>query len=100
MINHKRTERIYRQEGLILRIRRRKKMASLLRMEVPKPSYPNHIWSMDFMRDSLACGRTIKVLSVVDEYTRKWFRIEVDMSINGVRVERELTEVGTPEGCA
>jgi putative transposase len=78
MINHKRTERIYRQEGLILRIRRRKKMSSLLRMEVPKPSYPNHIWSMDFMRDSLANGRTIKVLSVVDEYTRKCFRIEVD----------------------
>src|SRR4030043_2226127 len=64
MINHKRTERIYRQEGLILRIRRRKKMSSLLRMEVPKPSYPNHIWSMAFMRNSLACGRTIKGLSV------------------------------------
>ena len=98
MINHKRTERIYRQEGLILRIRRRKKMSSLLRMEVPKPSYPNHIWSMDFMRDSLACGRTIKVLSVVDEYTRKCFRIEVDTSINGVRVARALTEIGQTEG--
>ncbi len=37
MINHKRTERIYRQEGLILRIRRRKKMSSLLRTDIPKP---------------------------------------------------------------
>jgi putative transposase len=98
MINHKRTERIYKQEGLILRIRRRKKMSSLLRMEVPKPSYPNHIWSMDFMRDSLAGGRTIKVLSVVDEYTRKCFRIEVDTSINGVRVARALTEISQTEG--
>jgi putative transposase len=53
---------------------------------------------MDFMRDSLAGGRTIKVLSVVDEYTRKCFRIEVDTSINSVRVARILTEVGQTEG--
>ena len=98
MLNHKRTERIYKQEGLILRIRRRKKLSSLLRIETPKPGYPNHIWSMDFMRDSLACGRSIKVLSIVDEYTRKCFRIEVDTSINGVRVARALTETGLTEG--
>ncbi len=93
VINHKRTERLYRQEGLILRIRRRKKMSSLLRTDIPKPNYPNHIWSMDFMRDSLANGRAIKILSIVDEYTRKCFRIEVDTSINGVRVTRVLTEI-------
>jgi len=98
MINHKRTERLYRQEGLILRIRRRNKISSLLRTDFPKPNYPNHIWSMDFMRDSLANGRAIKVLSVVDEYTRKCFRIEVDTSINGVRVARVLTEIAKVEG--
>jgi putative transposase len=98
MINHKRTERIYRQEGFILRIRRRKKMSSLLRTEIPKPKYPDHIWSMDFMWDSLANGRTTKVLSVVDEYTHKCFRIEVDTSINGVRVARVLTEIAQIEG--
>ncbi len=97
VINHKRTERLYRQEGLILRIRRRKKMSSLLRTEVPKPNYPNQIWSMDFMRDSLANGRAIKVLSVVDEYTRKCFRIEVDTSINGMRVTRVLSEIARLE---
>ena len=93
VINHKRTERLYRQEGLILRIRRRKKLSSLLRTDIPKPDYPNHIWSMDFMRDSLANSRSIKILSIVDEYTRKCFRIEVDTSINGVRVTRVLTEI-------
>jgi len=97
-INHKRTERIYRQEGLILRIRRRKKLSSLLRVDIPKPDYPNHIWSMDFMRDSLANGRAIKILSIVDEYTRKCFRIEVDTSINGLRVTRVLTEISQIEG--
>jgi putative transposase len=97
VINHKRTERLYRQEGLILRIRRRKKMSSLLRTERPKPNYPNQIWSMDFMRDSLANGRAIKVLSVVDEHTRKCFRIEVDTSINGMRVTRVLSEIAQLE---
>ena len=93
VINHKRTERLYRQEGLILRIRRRKKLSSFLRTDIPKPDYPNHIWSMDFMRDSLSNGRAIKILSIVDEYTRKCFRIEVDTSINGVRVTRVLAEI-------
>jgi len=97
-INHKRTERLYRQEGLALRIRRRKKMASLLRTEMPRPEYANHIWSMDFMRDNLSDGRAIKLLSVVDEYTRKCLRIEVDTSINGLRVSRILSEISRKEG--
>lgn len=97
-INHKRTERIYRQEGLSLRIRRRRKMASLLRVELPKPKHPNHIWSMDFMKDALGCGRKFKVLPILDEYTRKCFRIEVDNSINGVRVCCVLGEIAQTEG--
>lgn len=98
LINHKRTERIYREEGLSLRIKRRRKMASMLRSEVPKPERPNHIWSMDFMSDSLANGRRFKVLPVVDEYSRKCHRIEVDTSINGVRVCRVLSEISQKEG--
>jgi putative transposase len=97
-INHKRTERLYREEGLALRIKRRKKLASLLRTQIPRPNSANHIWSMDFMRDNLSDGRTIKVLSVLDEYTRKCFRIEVDTSINGVHVARVLSEISQIEG--
>lgn len=98
VINHKRTERIYKQQGLMLRMRRRKRLSSQLRLDVPKPQYPNHIWSMDFMRDNLSGGRTMKVLSVVDEYTRKCLAIEVDTSINGTRVARVLSEIGQLEG--
>lgn len=97
MINHKRTERIYKEEGLILRIRHRKKIASALRAEVPKPEQPNHIWSMDFMRDSLSDSRKFKVLPIVDEYTHKCFKIEVDTSINGMRVCRALSEISQRE---
>jgi len=98
IINHKRTERIYREEGLSLRIKRRKKMASTLRVEVPRPTHPNHIWSMDFMKDGLSDGRKLKVLPIVDEYTKKSFRIEVDTSITGARVVRILNEIAPAEG--
>lgn len=100
-MNHKRTERIYRQEGLSLRIRRRKKMASQVRTGLVKPDHPNHIWGMDFMRDNLANGSSFKILSVVDEYTRRCHRTETDTSITGVRVTGILNEVrlvvGLPE---
>ena len=97
-INHKRTERIYREEGLSLRIRRRRKMASVLRVELPKPARSNHIWSMDFMSDALCDGRKLKVFPVVDQYNRKCHRIEVDTSINGVRVCRVLSEISQSQG--
>lgn len=98
IINHKRTERIYKEEGLSLRVKRRKKTASTLRVEVPRPEHPNHIWSMDFVKDALSSGRKLKVLPIVDEYTKKSFRIEVDTSITGARVVRILTEIASEEG--
>lgn len=98
VINHKRTERIYKQEGLSLRIKRHKKTASTLRIEVPRPTHPNHIWSMDFMKDALSNGRKLKVLPIVDEYTKKCFRIEVDTSITGARVVSILNEITPQEG--
>jgi putative transposase len=98
MINHKKTERIYKEKKLALRIRRRKKFASLLRAEIPRPDYPNHIWSMDFMKDSLSCGRKIKVLPIVDEYSRKCYSVEVDTSITGRRVCEILNRISFIEG--
>jgi len=98
MINHKRTERIYIEEGLSLRIRRRKKMASLLRVELSQPTHTNHIWSMDFVSDCLSSGRRFKALTIMDEYSRKCFKIEVDTSINGVRVCRVLNEIAYSNG--
>ena len=53
MINHKRTERIYKEEGLALRIRRRKKMAAIQRVEALTPTRVNERWSMDFVSDAL-----------------------------------------------
>ena len=101
VINHKRTERIYREEGLALAIRRRKKRASVMRIELDKPTRPNEQWAMDFVSDCLANGRRIRVLTIIDVHTREALKTVVDTSIGGERVTRELNELhfkrGLPE---
>jgi len=97
-INHKRTERIYREENLLLRKRKKKKLASLLRVPVPSSLYPNHIWSMDFIHDSLANGRMLKNMTLIDEYSRRCHAIEVDTSLTGRRVVETLDRVSFTQG--
>jgi len=98
MLNHKRTERIYQEEKLSLRRKRKRKNVSGMRLELPKPERINHIWSMDFVSDAITSSRKLKALTVVDEFTRKCHRIEVDTSINGMRVCRVLDEIGERAG--
>jgi putative transposase len=57
VVNHKRTERIYKEEGLGLRRKRRRKGAAGVRMVIPAPERPNQKWSMDFVTDSIVTGR-------------------------------------------
>jgi putative transposase len=96
--NHKRTERIYRQEKLSLRVKRRKKLASQARVELPKADRPNQLWSMDFLQDALYDGRRIRLLPIIDTYTRECFRIEVDTSIGGKRVAGVLSQISAVRG--
>jgi putative transposase len=96
--NHKRTERIYRQEKLSLRIRKRKKLASQGRVELPKAERPNQLWAMDFLQDALYNGRRIRLLPIIDTYTKECFRIEVDTSIGGQRVAAVLSQIAAFRG--
>lgn len=99
MINHKRTERIYVDEKLSLRRKRkRRKTASMYRSEIPVAQRRNHIWSMDFVSDAASGSRKLKMLTVVDTFTRKCLDIVVDTSINGHRVCRILDEITEKEG--
>jgi putative transposase len=98
VINHKRTERIYREERLALSIRRRKKLASQGRIEISKAERPNELWAMDFMQDALHNGRRIRLLTVVDTYTKESLRIEVDTSIRGTRVAEILSQITSLRG--
>ena len=98
VINHKRTERIYGEEKLSLRRKNKRKRVAGLRLDLPKPARSNLVWCMDFVSDTALSNRKLKALPIVDVYTKKCHRIEVDTSINGVRVCRVLDEVGEREG--
>jgi putative transposase len=90
VINHKKTERLYRQAGLSLRIKKRRKLSAALRLSLPTPSKLNQIWAMDFVSDSLANCRRFRCLNIIDLYTRECLKIVVDTSIGGVRVTKTL----------
>lgn len=93
LINHKRTERLYREEGLSLRRKKRKKRISHLRVLMDRPERVNHHWSMDFVSDSLYNGRRFRVLTIVDNFSRECPALEVDHSLTGKRVTRVLDRI-------
>ena len=87
--NPKRTYRLYREEGLQVRTKRRKK---LIRPRVPMlvPNGVNQRWSMDFVSDQLANGRRLRILNIVDDFSRECVLQVIDFSISGHRLAREL----------
>jgi putative transposase len=95
--NYKRIERLYREEGLTVRRRPRKRVAQA-RVPRPVPSGPNVRWSMDFVRDTTARGRVFRALTVVDEFTRECLAIEVDTSLPAVRVAGALDQIAAGRG--
>jgi len=101
VVNHKKTERIYREEGLSLRKRKRRKTAAMARVILPTALRPNERWSMDFVTDSIVTGRRFRALVIVDDYSRECPVIEVDTSLGGRRVVsilEKLTDLrGLPE---
>ena len=98
VINHKKVERIYREEGLSLRKRKRKKMAAQIRVILPPAQRPNERWSMDFVSDSLVTGRRFRALTIVDDFSRECPAIEVDTSLGGARVVQVLERLAELRG--
>jgi putative transposase len=92
-INHKRIERLYRDERLAVRRKRRKRVAQMERRPRTLPSQADERWSMDFTADSLASGRGFRTLDIVDDFTRECLAIEVDTALSGERVTRVLDRV-------
>ena len=97
-INVKRTYRIYREEGLMVRKRRRKKLPVMERQPLLRPSAPNEVWSMDFLFDELADGRRVKTLTVVDDCSKESVQIVADTSIPALYVTRVLDQVKVERG--
>jgi putative transposase len=90
-VNHKKVERIYyRDERLSLRRRRRKKLAAVPRVALPRPTQPGRWYALDFVHDRLVTGRRYKCLTMTDPCSKEVPVIEVDVSISGARVCRIL----------
>jgi putative transposase len=96
-VNHKRVHRIYREEGLQVR-RRRRKRVSMVRQPMVAPTQPNERWSIDFMRDTLGDAKAFRTFNVVDDLTRECPAIEVAKSIPGARVVRVLERIAVNRG--
>lgn len=100
-VNHKLVYRVYREEGLAVRRRKRKHLTAAIRVALPPPVRPNQRWSMDYTADSLVNARQFRTLNVVDDFTRECLAIEVDFSLPAQRVTRVLDRLielhGKPE---
>jgi putative transposase len=92
-VNAKRVYRLYCDEGLTVRTKPRKKLASRPRVPLPGPTRPNERWSMDFVSARLADGRWFRTLTVLDIYTREALALVADRSLTGVKVAAVLTAV-------
>ena len=97
-INRKRVQRVYRELGLAVRRKKRKRVAQANRLPRVVPMVADLQWSMDFMRDTLASGRVFRTLNVVDDATRECLAIEVDTSLCGSRTARVLDAIAAERG--
>ncbi len=99
MDNVKRVYRLYREEGLSLRLKRpRRNKAAQLRQPKQLAHAINEIWSMDFVADNLFDGRKLRMLTVVDLYTRECLAIDVGQSLKGEDVVRVLNNTAERRG--
>lgn len=98
VVNHKRTYRLYIEQGLQVRTKKRRKLPRRDRVAVQAPDRPMQRWSLDFMSDQLADHRRFRVLNVVDDHCRLCPGQIVDVSITGARVARFLDELGLEFG--
>jgi transposase InsO family protein len=100
-VNHKRVERIWRQEGLKMPAKQLKRGrlwlndGSCIRL---RPQYPNHVWSYDFMQDRTHNGQAFRILNVIDEYTRECLAVKVARKLNHDDVLACLTELFCTRG--
>ena len=89
-VNTKRVYRLYREEGLELRIKKRAKRAAQARIRLAEASYPNQRWSMDFVSDRFVDGRWFRILTVVDQYTRECLCLHADRPQTGEKVVEQM----------
>jgi putative transposase len=97
--NHKQVYRLYTEEGLALRRRRpRRHRTAVARVRLPTPTQPNERWAMDFMHDTLADGRAMRILTVLDVSARECVALVAAQTFSGGDVARALTAARAERG--
>ena len=97
-VNHKRVERLYAEERLQVRRRKRKKVPLADRQPLVRPQAANQVWSMDFVFDRTADARSLKCLTIVDDATHEAVAIEPERAIGGLMVTRILERLAISRG--
>lgn len=98
VVNHKKVLRLYREEGLAVARRRRRKHVAVPRVPLPKPTRRTERWSMDFVSDRLGDGRPFRCFTFVDDFTRESPAIEVAHSLPATRVIQVLECIAAERG--
>jgi putative transposase len=101
LVNHKRVERIWRQEGL--RVPQKQPKRSRLWLNDgscvrKRPEYKNHVWAYDFVQDRTYEGKRFRMLTVIDEYSREFLAIKVDRSLKSIDVIETLADLFISKG--
>ena len=100
-VNQKRIERLWRQEGLKIPSKQPKRRrlwlndGSCIRL---RPAYKNHVWSYDFVQTRTHGGRSVRILTLIDEYTREYLAIDVERRLNRESVLQRLSELFVRRG--
>ena len=98
-MNHKRVYRLYRDDGLSLRLKKpRRNVSAANRDRQPAAAAANEMWSMDFVSDALFDGRRVRALTVVDAFTREALAIDVDQGIKGEQVVEVMARISSIRG--
>jgi putative transposase len=99
LVNHKKVQRLWRDEGLrVPQRRRRKRLGSSRAPDTTTADAPNRVWAVDFQFDSTTDGRPVKIVSIVDEHTRECLGGLVERSVTGDRLIDELDRLAADRG--
>ena len=91
--NHKKVYRVYTSLKLNIRRRFKKRLPTRVKQALFQPEGINQVWSIDFMSDSLFCGRRFRTFNVVDDFNREVLAIEIDLNLPAPRVIRVLERI-------
>lgn len=98
LVNYKRVERLYREQKLQVRRRKRKKVPLSERQPLTRPMLANQVWSMDFVFDRVAGGRVIKCLTIVDDATHESVAVQAEHNFSGKQLVRFLQTLCVTRG--